>query len=292
LSTLRDWYGESVPLGVGDSIRHLILHTDTLLLAALRPAAQVGLFGVAYRPLQPLQLLPRTIVSVTFPGLSRAAHVDREGFSRTFAHTVNLLWIASLPICIVTATCATPLILATAGEQFAAAARPLQLLIWSTVLIFISAQLRFAFMALDEEQSYWRMIGYSLIVKVGLELALIWAWGLYGACAGYLLGEGLICAWGLKTLRSLNVSGPGWTQLARVIPAAAAMALVLVPLIHETSPLWMLALATVASSVVYVVVCVLSRALPWSDVMNIWQAVQRTTAVPTAMVVPADGRHL
>ena len=42
------------------------------------------------------------ITSVTFPMMSRAGQLDTEQVSRAFAHTTNLLWVASLPICIAT----------------------------------------------------------------------------------------------------------------------------------------------------------------------------------------------
>ncbi|MCI0492460.1 MAG: oligosaccharide flippase family protein, partial [Planctomycetes bacterium] len=121
----RDWLKESMPLGFGDAIRRLIMQMDTLLLAAFRPAADVGLFSVAYRPLQPLQLLPRAIASVTFPMMSRVAHSDRAALSRAFARTTNFLWVASLPISLLTTAFAAPLILSTAGPDFAEAIWPL-----------------------------------------------------------------------------------------------------------------------------------------------------------------------
>src|SRR5260221_4845559 len=134
------------------------MQLDTLLLSVFRPAAVVGLFSVACRPLQPLQLLPWIIVSVTFPMMSRAAHVDRAAFSRTFANTTNLLWIASLPISIIVTACARPMIIATAGPEFADAAGPLQLLIWATGLVFVNAQHRFVLTALDAERKYLRLM--------------------------------------------------------------------------------------------------------------------------------------
>ncbi|HWL72248.1 MAG TPA: flippase, partial [Burkholderiaceae bacterium] len=195
--TMRDWLRESLPLGVGDSVRRLIMQLDTLLLAAFRPPALVGLFSVAYRPLQPLQLLPRTIVSVTFPMMSRMAHSDRAALSRAFARTTNILWVASLPIALLTTACAAPLILATAGPDFSGAIWPLRILIWVAPLVFINAQLRFAFTALEAQRHYWKLICWTLVIKLVAELALIPLFGMYGACVGHVLGELALCVGGL-----------------------------------------------------------------------------------------------
>lgn len=283
------WFKESFPLGVGDVVRQLYLQIDLLMLAMFRPAAAVGLFSVASRPLQPLRLVPRTIVSVTFPMMSRTAHIDREKFSRMFARTTNLLWVGSLPICIGVAACAAPLVLATAGRDFAGAIGPLRWLIWSTVLLFINTQLRFVFTALDAEHQYWRLTIGSLIGKVILGGAFIALFGLYGACAAVLFGECIVAGWGLWMLQAMQVTGPGWRQLARAMPPAVAMALVLWPFAHADTPLWINAIALVAGSVVYLVGCLLTGAWPRSDAMQIMQAFRRSFAGAPPTLAPSRG---
>jgi O-antigen/teichoic acid export membrane protein len=277
-AVLRDWLKESLPLGVGDSVRRLTMQLDTLLLAAFRLPATVGLFSVAYRPLQPLQLLPRTIVSVTFPMMSRVAHSDRAALSRAFASTTNLVWIASVPIALLTTACAAPLILSTAGPDFAGAVWPLRLLIWAAPLMFISAQLRFVFTAVDAQRRYWRLICAVLGIKAIAGLILIPAFGIYGACAAHLLGELALCAGGLAVLHSLGVAGPRWSQLARVIPAAAAMAIVLIPVWAPDASLWRIAGYAPLSLLVFAAMCLLTGACPWSDAKQIWQVVIRRAA--------------
>jgi O-antigen/teichoic acid export membrane protein len=274
-AVIRDWWGESIPLGFGDVIRQLHMQMDTLALAVFRPQAIVGLFSLAARPLQPLQLLPRIIVSVLFPTLARTAHTDRAAFSRMFQHTTHLLWSAALPISIFVSVCATPLIVKTAGPAFADAVDPLRILIWSTGLIFINAQLRFVLTALDAERTYWRLIGCVLVMKIVLQGLMIWTWGLYGAAVGTVAGEAILCFGGLYVLRKLQVASPDWLQLLRVVPAAAAMTFALWPFVHNDVRLPMLALAGVLSGIVYVVVCLATGVWPRSDVARIWQSVRR-----------------
>lgn len=273
--TMRDWLRESLPLGVGDAVRRLIMQLDTLLLAAFRPPALVGLFSVAYRPLQPLQLLPRAIVSVTFPMMSRVAHSDRAALSRAFARTTQLLWVASLPIALLTTACAAPLILMTAGPDFSGAIWPLRILIWVAPLIFINAQLRFAFTALGAQRHYWKLICWTLVIKLVAELLLIPSFGMYGACVGSVIGELALCAGGLAVLHALGVSGPHWSQLVRVVPAAAAMAVVLIPVWAPGTSLLQIAAYSMFSILTYAALCLLTGAWPWADVIQVWDVVTR-----------------
>ncbi|HEX3600477.1 MAG TPA: flippase [Lacipirellulaceae bacterium] len=279
---IRHWWRESLPLGFGDVVRQVQMQLDTLLLSAFRPAAVVGLFSIACRPLQPLQLLPRIIVSVTFPMLSRSARSNREAFSRTFAQTTNLLWIASLPISIIVTASARPMIIATAGPEFADAALPLQLLIWTTGLVFVNAQHRFVLTALDAEQKYWRLIIWSLGIKVALEIGLIALWGVYGACLGNLVGEAILCIWALKMLHQMGIQSPGHGQVLRAVPGAIAMAFFLWPfasyqvqLGHPIQQLFILGLGSAVSTIVFIAVCLLCGAWRKSDLMRVCQAFRR-----------------
>lgn len=277
---IRRWWTESIPLGFGDVIRQLHMQMDTLVLSVFAPRAAVGLFSMAARPRMPLEMLPRAIVSVTFPTMTRTAHTNRPAFSRMFARTTSLLWSAALPISIGVSICAAPLIATAAGPAFLEAAWPLRVLIWSTALIFINAQLRLVLTALDAEQKYWRLIGFVLGTKFVLELIMIPLWGMYGACAGNLLGEAVLCVGGLWTLHKLGVYGPAWKQLLRVVPACMAMAAVLWPFSGEDARLLPMAIAGIASGIVYVVVCLATGVWPWAEVQRIWQSLRRpVTAV-------------
>jgi stage V sporulation protein B len=285
-AVVRDWWTESIPMGVGDIVRQFLMHIDTLLLVAFQPRGVVGLYGMAARPLQPLQLLPRIIVSVTFPGFSRASHLNRQAVSRMFAKTTNLLWSASLPISIGISMCAAPLITATAGPEFEAAAGPLQILIWGTGLLFINAQLRFVLTALDAEQSYWRLICCAFVAKLLLAAALIPLWNMYGAALANLLGEAILCVAGLAILHRLHVVAPPVTQLLRVVPAAVAMAAVLWPFSTfesgrlPTSPLALIpiGIAGIGAGALYVVVCLATGVWPWADVKRVWNSVTNRAA--------------
>jgi stage V sporulation protein B len=237
-------------------------------------------------------LLPKIIVSVTFPMLSRSAHVDRAAVSRLYKKTTVILWAAALPICIGVSMAAEPMILATAGPKFVEAALPLKILIWATAFIFINAQLRFMLTALDAERTYWRLICWALAIKVALEAVLIPIWGLYGACIGNLLGEIVLCGGGMAALRRFDVRGPALTHYMRSLPAAAVMTAVMWPFARNDSSLVALAVAGVVASVLYVIVCIIAGVFPWSEVKKIWAAVRRPVGVsglePIAVVAVAE----
>jgi O-antigen/teichoic acid export membrane protein len=274
-ATLKTWWKASLPLGVGDVIRQVLLQMDTLMLAAFRPASVVGLFSIAARPLQPLQMVPRIIVSVTFPSMSRSGHLDRAAVSRMFAQTTTLLWAASLPVSIIITICAEPLIRKTAGLDFVGAVGPLKVLIWSTGLIFVNAQLRLVLTALDEERLYWRLISWILGLKVALGAALIPLWGIYGGCAANLLAEAALCGGGLVMLRRLGIAGPAWPQLLRLTIPALLMAGVLELMVSSRDSLVHLALDATLAGVIYLAACLTCGVWPRDDLSRLYSALRR-----------------
>jgi stage V sporulation protein B len=252
---LADWLPESLPLGVGDLIQRITWNVDTILLGWLQPLGVVGLYSVAYRPLQPLNLVPRTVLSVTFPHFSRLADADLPALGRAFAASIRLLWIVSLPLSIGICAIAEPLVVLSAGPKFSQAVTPLRLLIWIVNLSFISTQFRFLFTALGKQRLFTRLVFPILILKTVAELALIPWLGYYGACAGSVLAELTLVASGLYVCRQLGLGGLEWGLMARALPAAAIMAALIWP---ARDAAWLLLAATTCvASLVYLGLCLL-----------------------------------
>ena len=72
-------------MGLADVVRKLTWQLDTVLLALLQPAAVVGIYTVAYRPLGALNWLPQAVMSALFPSLARMADRDPRGLAAAFA---------------------------------------------------------------------------------------------------------------------------------------------------------------------------------------------------------------
>ncbi|HEY3393171.1 MAG TPA: hypothetical protein VGK58_10710, partial [Lacipirellulaceae bacterium] len=73
----------------------------------------------------------------------------------------------------------------------------------------------------------------------------------------------------------LGVTGPTVWQTARVIPAAVAMMLVLLPAWQSSASLLSVAIFGPLSVLVYFAVCIWTDAWPWSDVVQVWRVAIR-----------------
>jgi len=264
---LRDWCSESLPLGFGDLVRRLTWQIDTILLGFMATPAAVGIYSIAYRPLQPLQLLPRMVLSVTFPAFSRLAGDNRDALRKAFARSVRLLWIISLPITICICVYAEPLITIPAGDEYLPAANLLRVLIWIACLTFLSAQFRFLFAALSNQRIYTKMVLAVFAIELVLEAALIPLFGYYGACAGSLTGEIIFVIIGFAACRKLDIAAFEWGAMFRVVPAAILLALGLWLVRDAWWPL--LIVACGVGTAAYFVLCALFGAVQRDELARI-----------------------
>jgi O-antigen/teichoic acid export membrane protein len=268
--TVRDWLGESVPLGLGDVVRSLTWQLDTLLLGVMQPAAVVGIYSMAYRPLGPVNWLPRCILQAAFPSFARLAGQDRAALDRAFAASIRLLWVVSLPIAIGICVCAEPVIVLMAGAEYLEAVLPMRLLIWITCLSFLSFQFRYLFTALGQARLYIRLVVPVLLLEAAIEAVLIPWYGQYGACAGSLLGEFVFTAAGLFFCYRLGVRRIDGTAMARALLAGAVMALCL--WLARGASLPLLAVVALLATGLYFVLCIVFGALRRDEVQCLYQA--------------------
>jgi O-antigen/teichoic acid export membrane protein len=267
---LRSWFAEAGPLGFGDVVRGLTWQLDTVLLGLLQSAAVVGIYSVAYRPLGPLNWLPRAVLTAAFPAFARMASGDRASLDRAFASSIRLLCIVSFPIAVTICIYAEPLIVFLFGAEFLEARYPLRLLIWITTLSYLSMQFRFVFTAVGKLSAFAWLTAIVFLIELVLELILIPIWGYMGACTGSLVGELFFTGVGLAYCRSLGVGRLEWGAMLRAGLAAILMAGVLWP--AREANLFVLGLVAALGTLLFFVVCVLLGALRWDEVKRFYEA--------------------
>lgn len=99
---------------------------DYLFVGRALGATQVGLYSIAFAvPRLTVVNISGVAEKVLFPAL--AIH-DREQLGRAYLITIRYLWMLALPVCVLLALLAEPLILAIFGDQWADAAAPMRVL--------------------------------------------------------------------------------------------------------------------------------------------------------------------
>lgn len=238
-------------LGVGLAMSQVYFRVDTVLIALLRPAQEVGLYGAAYKFVELAQGLALTVFVSVFPTLTsfaarrdtRLASLAQKGF--------DVMLAASLPLTLVLVFAAHPLLDATAGDRYGAAAGALQILAFYPLFAFSNGLLWRILIATRMERVLLVVAASILALNVALNLVFIPLYGYRAAAVTSIASEACSLALGVFAVRRFVGFLPRLGYVPTVLVAGIAMTAVTLVV-----PIERLA-AAIAGGIVYVCVLVL-----------------------------------
>lgn len=266
---LVNWLMQGLPFAATFAITTIYFKIDVPILDALRGDYETGLYGAAYKPFEALLFVPVSMLNVVFPVLA-VYHRGAEGrlvwaVSRFYKALLVLGW----PIGVGT------FMLVTAFQPiyvYPASAPALRILALGIVFMFVCNTFIGALNAIDRQLTFtWAALG-SMVVNIGLNLALIPLFGYLGASAATVLTEVALCAFGwLLTARHLT-RVPLLALSWRVIIAGLVMGVVLYPFRDVHGPMTIPVIA--GAAVVYGLALLLLGALDPEEMAMIRRAVR------------------
>ncbi|HVS48370.1 MAG TPA: flippase [Candidatus Dormibacteraeota bacterium] len=230
LPLLREWFWKGLPFAFTFVLTILYFRIDQPLVYALRPHVEAGLYGAAYKPFEALLFIPMTFLSVVFPVLS-VYHRERpndflDAVNRFFKALLLLGWPMSVGIFVL----AHPLNHALFGDAYNLSEPALRILSLSLGFAFVNNAFIGALSAADRQSSFTWAAAWSLVANLGLNLALIPAFGYVGASWATVMTEVVLgaVAWTLTARHIGRV--PVVRQSWRVILAGLVMGAAVFPL--------------------------------------------------------------
>jgi lipopolysaccharide exporter len=266
---VRQLARRSVAVGVLVVLNTLYFRVDGLLLAALKGAKEVGVYGVAYRLPELLMTFPAYLVVSALPVLSGLADAP-EQFSGALARFVRPLVLVVLPVAAGGAVVAKDVVLVLAGKEFGNAVAPTRLLLAAMVPYFVSTLYGAALLARDRDAMVARVAAITLVLNVVGNLVLIPVGGAAAAAGVLVLTEVFVLLALGRGLGRASAADLRW--LPKPLLATAAMALLVLgcdQLLSEQNAAVRLVSCTLIGAAVYV-------ALVWR--LRLWSSVAEITA--------------
>ncbi len=127
---------QSFPIGLSVFVSFIYFKADSIILSWLKPAADVGVYGAAYKVIENLSFFPGMIVGLTMPIISYNIFSNRKKFEIIVNKNFKIFLILSIPIFIGTQVLAEEIITLIAGPEFIISADILRIVILSLVFIF------------------------------------------------------------------------------------------------------------------------------------------------------------
>jgi O-antigen/teichoic acid export membrane protein len=240
----RPLVGAALPLGIAGVFTALYYRLDVVLLAAFKPVADVGQYGVAYRFLDSFGVLPAITMTVLAPVLARSFAEGREILQRRFSLSVHFLSVAAAFIAVVGAATAWRVLPELPGfEEYEGGGVALSIMCPAAALILVGTVVQGALISGHLQNLLLRISAIGLAVNVALNLILIPLFSYVGAAAATTATEAVLI--GLSQREVNRRLGVSWDRrrLLRLGIATAIACAVLAPgfLVH---PFLHLALAS------------------------------------------------
>ena len=196
----------SGPLMINHLLATIFWRIDIWILRPLAGAASVGLYSVALKYLDGLNIIPSVFTMAIFPLMSRYARRDDDGLLRSYLISIRLLLMVSLPIAVTFTLLAKPLVWLVGGAQYidvpetinffgrnftylGGSNLALQIIIWSIPIGFINSVTQFVLIAVDQQRYLTKAFIIGVVFNTVGNLLLIPTFGYVGAAVITILSE-------------------------------------------------------------------------------------------------------
>jgi len=217
----------AAPLALATMLIAFYFRIDMILLARLKPAADVGQYGAAYKFLDTILLVPALVMAVLSPVIARSVVEEPQLLRRRYRRSLALMTTAALGIAVLGGMTATRVVPALPGfGAYHGAGRALAVLSLAAALSFLAAVVHATLIASHRQRRLIQIALVAIVVNVVLNATLIPPYSYMGAAWATVSTEVVVLALSFLAIRPLNLGFP-LGALARAAAAAVILAIVL-----------------------------------------------------------------
>lgn len=271
---------EATPIGVAMVLRRANQHVGTLVLTLLTSPGPVGLFSAALKIVQMIDMIPFTLSIPLFPPFARLARESQERLFAMLTRSLRLFMIVAAPVLVWVLALAPRLVDLMFGAAYADAVPTLRALAFCIPFLFVTALYAYLFSALERQRYYSLSSGCCVLANLLLNLALIPAYGHFGAAVAAVAGEAMFCVAGIWCLHRVGYRLPLLSVFAAPLLLAALCGLALLP--AATAGLGTVLLLSVLFGLLYLALVVLSGTLRRDERRQLLALLRRPRAAGAA----------
>lgn len=242
-------FREGWPVALSIAFNLVYFKADTLILSAVRPASEVGLYGSAYKVLEVLATVPAMVAGLLMPLLAAAyAGQQQDRLRDILQRAVDTVGLLAIPLAIGTGFVSRQVMLLVGGPEYAGAANALTLLMIATAAIFYGNLFANTVVAVNAQR---RMLwGYAAVAVVSLVgyLFTIPRWGMTGAATMTVVSEVGVTLVALYFIYRATTVRLRMRHLLKVVGACVPLVLVLF-FTPTLGLVWRLGLAVLAYAI-------------------------------------------
>jgi O-antigen/teichoic acid export membrane protein len=186
-----------LPFGLASLFSMFFYRVDTVMVEGILGLTAAGQYGLAFRIVEALNLLPLIVVhAAVYPRLSRLTKEGAYEESRSLIATVSVgLLVLSALIALAIALPAPTLVRWISPDpELQVAAETLRVLVWAFPLTCLRTTFYVTLLAIHEQRYIAWTLGFGVVFNVGLNALLIPELGILGAAAATIASEIVLLA--------------------------------------------------------------------------------------------------
>ncbi len=165
---------QSWPLMLNHFLATIFFQIDVVILEAWHGSRVVGQYGVAYKWLMAINVIPSFFTQALLPIMSRQASADPAAFRRTYMLAIKLLVCIALPLAVLFTFTATALTAVLGGAEYLPeGAIALQIMIWSIPVGWMNSLTQYVLIALDLQRRITGAFIIAVTFNIVTNLVLI-----------------------------------------------------------------------------------------------------------------------
>ncbi|NCC70169.1 flippase [bacterium] len=212
------------PFALSIILNLIYFRGDTFILSLLKPQADVGIYGAAYKVLEIYDMFPILFVNLVLPILDRSyKNGDFERFKRIIQKIFDFFLMISIPLIFGGILLSKDIIILVAGEKFMKAGGVLQILIIAMSIITFGALFCGLVIAVNKQK---RMtIGYmvaAILSIIGYSL-LIPKYSYYGAAITTVIVELIVTVFAIIIFKKETKFLPSIKSIYKIILSSIIM---------------------------------------------------------------------
>jgi len=221
---------ESWPFAVTGISINLYLWIDTIILSVIKGSEAVGLYNASYRLILVLLFIPIIFNNTLFPLMSQYYISSKKSLKYTFDKLFKIMIVIGFPIGVGTLLIADKVIMIIYGSQFAGSVIALQILIWSTFLIFARSPFERLLESSNKQLSVTKIFIFGAIFNSILNIIFIPQFSYVGAAVITVLTDILVLLLLIFVVREstgIIISKNTKISLLKIILASFIMGLII-----------------------------------------------------------------
>lgn len=217
--TSRSW-----PIAISTIFNLLYLKGDILILSYFRDQTEVGLYGLAYKLIDILTVLPMMFMGLLLPSMVKAwTENNKEIFKKRVSQTFDVFIITIIPIILGAQAVGVDLINFIAGNDYETAGNVLQILVLALIGVFLGGLFGHLVVAINKQKQM--IFGYALVAIITLPgyFYFIQLYGMWGAAWMTIFSETLITLFTFIMVYKHSKALPGLRVFLKSLAASIVM---------------------------------------------------------------------